>query len=280
VTSSIASFIVEGGLLKKLASLLVALLSACASSPQPATSSSSSSPSTPASSAAAPRLDPAQIVAAPDRDEADRALDPGRKPAALLAFLGVEPGMNVGEIGAGGGYTTELLARAVGPHGRVYAQNAPMILEKFAAGPWAARLAKPVNANVVRLDRELDDPFGPDVKDLDVVVNVLFYHDTVWIGTDRDKMNKAVLDALKPGGLYVIVDHAAKPGAGTSEVQTLHRIDEQTVKDEVAKAGFVLVEEGTFLRNPNDTRDWNDSPRAAAERRGTSDRFVLKLKKP
>jgi predicted methyltransferase len=155
-----------------------------------------------------------------------------------------------------------------------------MILEKFANVPWTARLAKPALANVVRADRQFEDPLPPEAADLDVVVDVLFYHDTVWIGTDREKMNRAIFAALKHGGIYGIVDHSAAPGSGLSAVQTLHRIEESTLRAEVEHAGFQLVEEASFLKNPNDTRDWSDSPRVAGERRGTSDRFVLKFKKP
>jgi len=93
-------------------------------------------------------------------------------------------------------------------------------------------------------------------------------------------MNREVFDHLRPGGLYIVVDHSARPGSGSSEVQTLHRIDEPVVRDEVERAGFKLVRTADFLRNPADTRDWNDSPRAAGERRGTSDRFVLAFVKP
>jgi predicted methyltransferase len=222
-------------------------------------------------------------VDATDRDQADRALDAGRKPDLMLAFFGIRPGMKVAEIGAGRGYTSELLARVVGPTGKVFAQNSPMILEKFANGPWTERLAKPPLTslgNVVRADREFDDPLPPEAKDLDVVLDVLFYHDTVWIGTDRDKMNRAVFTALKPGGVYGIVDHSALPGSGLSGVKSVHRIEEQTVRAEIERAGFRLVSEASFLKNPNDTRDWNDSPKEAGERRGTSDRFVLKFEKP
>ena len=116
--------------------------------------------------------------------------------------------------------------------------------------------------------------------DDDAVIDVLFYHDTVWIGTDREKMNRAIFNALRPGGIYGIVDHSAAPGSGLSVVQTLHRIEESTLRAEVEHAGFKLVEEASFLKNPNDARDWSDSPRVAGERRGTSDRFVLKFKKP
>jgi predicted methyltransferase len=220
------------------------------------------------------------IVAAPDRSEADRALDAGRHPAEMLAFFRVAPGMKVAELGAGGGYTAELLARAVGPTGVVYAQNSKFILERFAAKPWTERLAKPVMKRVVRVDREFDDPLPPEVRGLDAVFMVLFYHDTVWLKVDRAKMNKAIFAALKPGGVYAVIDHSAKAGTDLADVQTLHRIDEQTLKDEITHAGFELAAEADFLRNPGDARDWNDSPTAAAERRGTSDRFVLEFVKP
>jgi predicted methyltransferase len=219
-------------------------------------------------------------VDAPDRTAADRALDAGRHPAETLAFFGIKPGMRVAEIGAAGGYTSELLARTVGPTGVVYAQNSPAILKRFAEAPWTARLATPPMKNVVRVDREFDDPLPPEARNLDAVLIILFYHDTVWLGTDRGKMNRAVYDALRPGGIYGIIDHSARPGTGTADVQTLHRIDEPTVVQEVTAAGFQFVGDAPFLRNPADQRDWNDSPRAAADQRGTSDRFVLKFVKP
>ena len=221
-----------------------------------------------------------RVVDAKDRSPDDRALDAGRHPAELLTFLGIRPGMRVGEIVSGTGYTTELLARAVGAEGKVYGQNNRFVLERFAEKGWAARLAKPENKNVVRVDRELDEPFPADVKDLDCVIDVLFYHDTVWMKTDRAKMNHAIFAALKPGGIYAIVDHAGRDGSGTTESDTLHRIEEKVVRDEVVAAGFKLEAEGKFLRNPKDSRDWNASPMKAAEKRGTSDRFVLKFVKP
>jgi predicted methyltransferase len=219
------------------------------------------------------------IVDAADRAEADRALDKGRHPAELLSFFGVKSGMKVAELGSGGGYTTELLARAVGPTGAVYGQNSKWILEKFAEKPWTERLAKPVMKGVVRVNRELEDPLPLEAHDLDAVFLVLFYHDTVWLKTDRDKMNAAVYKALKPGGVFAIVDHSGRAGTGLTEVQTLHRIEQSTLRAEVEKAGFKVAAEGNFLRNPSDARDWNDSPREAADRRGTSDRFVLKFVK-
>jgi predicted methyltransferase len=234
---------------------------------------------TSAAPAAAP-AGPAAVVAAPDRSDADRALDAGRHPAEMLAFFGIRPGMRVAELGAGGGYTSELLARMVGPKGRVYGQNPKFVLERFAEKPWSERLAKPVNAPIVRVDREFDDPLPPDAKNLDAVLIVLFYHDTVWLGADRARMNAAVFAALKSGGIYGVIDHSALAGTGTSVAKTLHRIEESVVVSEIEKAGFKLDATADFMRNPADARDWNDSPSAAAERRGTSDRFVLKFKKP
>lgn len=263
-----------------LALFLALALPACSHSASPPSAAPTAAPVSTA--VAAPPV-PAYIAAAvtaADRSVDDRALDAGRKPGEMLAFFGIQPGMRVAEIGAGAGYTSELLSRVVGPTGKVYAQNSPMILEKYANLPWSARLSKPILSNIVRADREFDDPLPPEATDLDAVLNVLFYHDTVWIGTDRAKMNKAIFASLKHGGVYGIVDHSAAPGAGLSAVKTLHRIEEKTLQSEIEQAGFQLVAEASFLRNPSDARDWSDSPKVAGERRGTSDRFVLKFQKP
>lgn len=242
----------------------------------------------PVSASAAPTATPAAeiperykaIVAAADRTAEDRALDAGRHPGEMLAFFGITEGMTVAELGAGGGYTSELLARAVGANGKVFGQNTKLILEKFAEKPWSERLAKPVMKNVVRADREFDAPLPPEAKNLDGVYVILFYHDLYWMKVDRAKMNKAIFDALKPGGFYGIVDHSSKAGAGANDVQSLHRIEESEVRADIEKAGFKLEREGSFLRVPGDTKDWSTSPGAAGEKRGTSDRFVLLFKKP
>ena len=216
------------------------------------------------------------LVSAQDRSEADRALDSGRKPSAFLAFTEVGPGAKVAELMAGGGYTTELLSRAVGPTGVVYAENPKVVLERFAQQPFTERLAK--LPNVKRLDRELDDPFPSSLEGtLDVVVSNAIYHDTVWLKTDREKMNRAVYWALKTGGKYIVCDSSAKKGTGLNDVQTLHRIEETVVRSEVDRAGFSLEAEGNFLRNASDARDWNASPGEAGEKRGTSDRFCLRF---
>lgn len=218
------------------------------------------------------------IVDAPDRDPADREADARRKPAELLAFLALQPGARVADIGAGFGYTTELLARAVGPTGKVWGQNPEFVRTNFAEAAWTARLAKPVNANVVRVDREFVDPLPPGVRDLDMVVNVLFYHDFEWMGVDRAAHNLAVRNALRPGGHYVIVDAHAKAGAGASVSQSLHRIEESLVIAELRAAGFELVARGEFLRNPGDARDWNALP-WQNDTGEFSDKFVLKFRK-
>jgi predicted methyltransferase len=221
-----------------------------------------------------------KVIAAEDRAVEDRMLDAGRKPGEVFGFFGVKPGMKIGELFAGGGYSTELMARIVGDAGKIYAQNSKDIMDRFARTPWEARAAKPVMKNVVMTEAPIDAPFPPEAKDLDMVVTILNYHDAVWQKADRPKMNKAIFDALKQGGVYAIVDHSAAQGSGTRDVETLHRIDEEVVKQEVLAAGFKLEASSDVLRSPSDARDWNSSPRAAADKRGTSDRFTLKFVKP
>jgi predicted methyltransferase len=228
--------------------------------------------------AAERKADPLWVVVnAPDRTDEDKKDDAVRKPLEVLRFSGVKPGMKVADLGAGGGYMTELLQRSVGEKGTVYAQNPKMFIEKFLQKVWPERLARPVNKSVVRVDREFDDPLPPEAKNLDMVVNAFTYHDTVWMGADRDKMNKAVFAALKPGGVYFILDHAGRDGTGTTETQKLHRIEEKALVEEVQKAGFKLESSADFLRNKADSRETNVFDK---EIRGKTDRFVLKFVKP
>jgi len=262
---------------KHLLASLVLLGSGCAttaSTMATATEHAASAMTTGATTAAYQAL-----LTDPSRLPSDRELDPQRKPAEILTFIGLKPGMKAADLGAGGGYTTELLSRAVGPTGSVYAQN-PAPFVKFAGQALTDRLARPGLQNVTRLDREFDAPFPPEVKDLDAVVIHAVYHDTTWLKTDREKMNRAIFAALKPGGAYIVIDSSARPGTGIADAETLHRIDEQLVSAEVLKAGFKLDASGDFLRNPADTRDWNVSPREAAAKRGTGDRFALRFVKP
>lgn len=234
---------------------------------------------------AGPGLDDAAIraiVEDPARPPAERELDAGRRPEELLRFLALRPGMRLADLGAGRGYTTFLLARAVGPDGVVYAQNNKFVTTRFVEPAWTERLATPELRNVVRVDREFDDPLPSEARELDGVINVLFYHDTFWMGTDRARMNQAIFAALRPGGFYVIVDHSARAGAGAGEAESLHRVEESTVVDEVLQAGFERAGSAEFLRNPDDPRDWNAAPTAAAAagKRGTADRFVVRFVKP
>lgn len=199
-------------------------------------------------------IDYRALVASPDRSEADRQTDQRRRPELLLAFAGVRPGMKVLDMGAGGGYSTELFARAVGPGGTVYAQDSAALPERVKER-FDERAKKPVMKNVVRILRDYDDPVPPEVRDLDMIAFLFAYHDTAFMGVDRARMNRAMFEALKPGGILLIADHSAQPGAGVSVVKSLHRIEESVLLQEVAAAGFRLLAEADFLRNPNDTRD-------------------------
>lgn len=222
-----------------------------------------------------PLLDYRHLVLSPDRSDADRVIDQRREPEKLLDFYSVRPGMRVLDMSAGRGYNAELLARAVGPKGRVYAQHSP----KLASGPVKAafdeRLKAPVMANVTTVVRDFEDAAPPEARDLDLVTFNFNYHDMPWLGTDRARMNRAVFDALKRGGVYIIADHSGRPGTGVSESKTLHRIEESVVHREVQAAGFRLVASGDFLRNPADPRDVPVSKNPVR-----TDGFVLKFVKP
>lgn len=214
------------------------------------------------------------IVASADRSEIDRQTDQRRKPELLLGFTGVRQGMKVLDMGAGAGYSTELLARAVGPQGTVYAQESPAASAR-ARERFDERAKTPPMRNVVRLLRDYDDPVPPTVRDLDLVTFFFAYHDTAFMAVDRARMNRVLFDALKPGGVLVVTDHSAQPGAGISVVKTLHRIEESTLRREIEAAGFKLIAEADFLRNPADLRD------AIVFRPQTPvDEFVLKFVKP
>lgn len=215
---------------------------------------------------------PEQIVAAADRSEADRKTDERRKPLALLKFLDLKPGMRVMDMGAGGGYTSELIMRSVGENGVVYAQN-PKSWEKYSIKMLTQRQES--HANLKAVWSPFDDP-NPDVKGLDMVTMVLIYHDTVNIKADRAKMNQTIFNMLKPGGYFVIVDHNALEGAGVTVTKTLHRIEESVVRKELEAAGFELAESADFLRNADDTRDY----KAYGDASLRTDRFALKFRRP
>jgi predicted methyltransferase len=179
------------------------------------------------------------------------------------------------ELQAGKGYYSELLIERVGAQGAVWAQNNAFVMDRFARGPLTKRIDRIGASNLKALESELDAPKLP--SELDAVLIVLFYHDTYWQGVDRAKMNLAVFEALKPGGVYGVVDHHAEAGSGDRDVKTLHRVDMELVKKEILEAGFVLDASSDLLANPDDARNDNVFKR---EPRDDTDRFVLRFRKP
>jgi predicted methyltransferase len=219
------------------------------------------------SGAAAPGYE--NVIASPVRTDQDRRMDAARKPADFLPFTQVRPGMQVMDVSAGGGYTSQLLALAVGPSGRLFAQT---------PRPGAAlvkRLADHPQSNLIVVERPFDDPVSEQMPKLDLITIVLNYHDIAYLPVDRAKMNARLFAALKPGGRLVVVDHSARSGTGIADAKSLHRIDEAIVRAELRQAGFVLDGEGEFLRNPADPRDVssNDPP-------VPTDKFVLRFIRP
>ena len=223
---------------------------------------------------------PKQITDAinsPDRPAADKALDAGRRPDQIMAFYGIKPGMKIADIFAGGGYMTELYARIVGSTGTVYSQNGPFPEQfKKSEDIWNERLKEPALKGVVKVSKPFDAPdvlpVPPD--SLDVVIIHLNYHDMVGFKLNRENVNAAVFKALKPGGIYGIVDHSAQPGANDTVTTTLHRIDENFLIKDVEKAGFRLSGASSALRHPEDDRTW-----IVFQHRGQTDRFMLKFRK-
>ena len=218
--------------------------------------------------------DYAAVINAPDRTDADRKNDARRAAVKILAFTGVRPGWTILDMGAGAGYSTELMARAAGPTGKVYGQNPPDMMDR-ARSAYEERAKSPAMQTVTTLTRVYDDPVPAEVKNLDLVTFFYAYHDVTYMPVDRAKMDHALLDALKPGGYFVIADYASLPGVGTSVSNTLHRIDEDFLKKEVEAAGFKLVQEGDFLRNPDDPHTM-----PIFRPQIPIDIFVLKFQKP
>ncbi|MGH6771629.1 MAG: class I SAM-dependent methyltransferase [Xanthobacteraceae bacterium] len=218
--------------------------------------------------------DYATIVGASDRSDADRVIDKRRDPVKLLAFIGVRSGMRVLDMGAGGGYSTELLARTVAPKGVVYAQNAPTFGGR-GKERWDARANNAAMKSVVLVLRPFDDPAPPELRDLDLITFLFYYHDVSYMQVDRAAMNRKLFALLKPGAMLIVADHSARPGDGISVGKSLHRIEEALVRREVEAAGFKLATSADFLRQPTDKRDFNVNKRT-----GPVDEFVLKFQKP
>ena len=150
------------------------------------------------------------IVASPDRSDADRQTDKRRDPVELLTFTGARTGWTVLDMGAGAGYSTELMARCVGPSGKVFGQN-DADNEKLRA-----RMTTPAMSNVAVLVRPSDNPLPVDQRGVDLITYFFAYHDTTYMEIDRAKMNRALFAALKPGGFLVVADHSARPEDGAT----------------------------------------------------------------
>lgn len=216
----------------------------------------------------------AALLAAPDRTDADKQNDQRRKAPEMLAFIGCRPGMKELDMAADAGYSTELMARCVAPNGTVYAQNAPGTPQR-AMDAFNERMKRPAMKDVKPDLQAFDNPIPQGVNDLDLVTFLFGYHDTTYQPIDRAKMDKAMFDALKPGGTLVVADYAAAPGAPVTTGKQFHRLDEAIEKRELEAAGFKLADEGTFLRNPSDTHDF-----IIFGAKTPIDIYVLKFQKP
>ncbi|HXL65760.1 MAG TPA: methyltransferase [Xanthobacteraceae bacterium] len=222
----------------------------------------------------------AAAVADSNRPDADKLRDANRKPVQTLEFLGVKPGEQIAEILPGSGYFTRIFSKAVGPSGHVYAlvperpASAPANLPDLA-GAVKAIAADPNYTNVTVVIQPLTKLVTP--APVDLVFTAQNYHDLHNFPVDVVAFNRTILDSLKPGGLYVVLDHSAPAGSGLSDTKTLHRIDADVVKQEVTAAGFEFVGASDVLANAADSRT------AAVfdpSIRGKTDQFILKFRKP
>lgn len=215
-------------------------------------------------------------VADQARPAADTERDANRKPAETLAFAGVKPGDQVIELAPGKGYYTRLLSAVVGAKGAVTTLGSAPTKPDAPPPPVQAIAADPHYANVHVTLQKLAEAKLPGGADL--FWTTQNYHDLHNIGgLDLAVFNKAVFDALKPGGIYFILDHAAEAGSDTRDTNTLHRIDEETVKKEVKAAGFQLVGESDILRNKDDPHTGKVFEPPI---QGHTDQFLLKFRKP
>jgi predicted methyltransferase len=210
-----------------------------------------------------------QVAASPIRTDDDRQADAARKPVEFLQFANVRPGMLVLDIATGRGYTTQLLALAVGNNGTVWAQADKPRAEL------SKRLSDHPQPNIRPVVRPYDDPVPDDAPKLDLITLILNYHDIAYLPVDRTKLNQRLFSALKPGGHLVVIDHSAKKGEGITVAKSLHRIEEAVVLDELQQAGFQLEQEGDFLHNPADPRE-----QAFFNMKMPTDSFALRFVKP
>jgi predicted methyltransferase len=222
----------------------------------------------------------AAAVADGSRPDADKQRDPDRKPAEVLAFVGVKSGAKIAELLPGGGYFTRMLSKAVGSSGHVYALVPARLADAPADVDFAARVkviaADPNYANVSVVVEPFSQLSVPTPVDL--MWTSQNYHDLHnFPGLDVGVFNKMVFDDLKPGGIYLILDHTAEAGSGGRDTKALHRIDPETVKQEVLAAGFIFVGSSDLLRQPGDSRSQKVFDPAI---RGKTDQFILKFRKP
>jgi predicted methyltransferase len=237
------------------------------------------------SAASAPTIPDAirQAVEAETRLADDRARDAGRKPAEVLAFFGLAPGMTVAEFGAGGGYFTELMARIVGPDGFVIAQN-PYFFLRQSGEEYKQRFAPRRLKNVVMI---FGDPFRLRLPQdsIDAAFFIDTYHDLAYeapSGEQRPDYATATLAEarriLKPGGVLGVVDHRAVDDATRSGAAALHRIAEPTLRRDLESAGFVFEAMAGYLANPDDSRRkaFFDDPAL----RDRTDRIILRYRSP
>lgn len=231
--------------------------------------------------AASTPADYAAAVATPSRPEADRARDVNRSPAEILAFAEVQPGDVVVDFWPGGGYFTRLFSPAVGPGGKVFAVSPQELIDKFGDRAKAGMDKLKGDANTPNVTGLFVPVAGFGVgQPVDLVFTMQNYHDLhakFMEGTDVGAFNRAVFASLKPGGLYIVGDHAAAPGSDVSTSETLHRIDPAIVRREVEAAGFEYVGSLDVLRRSDDPH----TDRIFEEGiRDKTDRFILKFRKP
>lgn len=229
-------------------------------------------------------IPPFVAAAVASTDRAARERDVGQKPAEVLAFAGVKPGDRVADFWPVPPYSTSLLSLVVGPKGRVYAVLPPKLFRDVPEAEAEVRRMLAPYANVARTDQAFDRFESPEP--LDLIWLGKTYHDFPNVAEmgplDVAALNRSLFKALKPGGVLIIIDHAAPPGSGFVDTEPddkkrLHRIDPEVVKRQVTAAGFELVAESRLLANPED--DHTRSPFDPAMRNRT-DRFVLKFRKP
>ncbi|MGB6449256.1 MAG: hypothetical protein WBE92_00735 [Steroidobacteraceae bacterium] len=210
-------------------------------------------------------------IESPARSAAQRARDMNRKPAEILMMSGIKPGDRVVEFASFGQYYTTMLSDIVGPKGHVYMYDLPYTGKRSGAASRAFVAAHPnceyhlVDYNKLQLPRHVD-----------IVFIVLYYHDLLLNDIDTSSLNARIFKALKPGGIFFVVDHNAVPGSGTRDIK-LHRIDPAVIKRQVTAAGFELVEESHLLANPADDHlQIIFSPSI----RGCTDRTIFEFRKP